>query len=983
MRKTILIFLICFATFSQAFSQATNIDSINWQLRDLFGNLAKPSNPKLFNWDMAFHTVDSSLFVDINTDDTLSTFEWLKMYEEMRDCAYDTTAWLHEDDVIAPSYLYGPDTVNILAMKFDYYRFKPNALNTNIYFDFDTVNNIITDKAVRPGFPYDDFSMFAAASSKNISSAAEVVYRIGTDNIFYDNFNVLDGTSASNNTYMHINFHDGSGWHSVNLGQDDYITINYPAPGKYAIETIIGEQLGGSIFNRSISYMMVNDSPSSPFDVPDSRYIKNGMTVGVYEPCDTNLAPENIKTLIYVEGYDMMDILALFNFSRNLGNIYRGQIRNSGLSDLRNFGYRILVVNWWNSRQDIHNNADNLVAFLEDLKCGAVVGDLNPDEQFVIMAESMGGLVAILALLKMEVAGYQGNCYPDKKHNTRLLLTMDTPHWGAHVPMSIQKMARYVQNRIIPIPLVGRAITQFYFKAFDLFLDGDAAKQMLREHVSTQSILGPHLYQAHRKFYDLRSDIAGLGSTPEFCKTVAVSNGNMNGEGQTRLWDGQPRVAGDRLLEVESNLYGTILGRRFQYFGGHVRLNTDPNGAGQLGTLSAGTWWFKIRLKWFGLRIKTGFNSLAYKDWQGDMLPVSTSSGGIYDFNSRLLPTLGIASMNYQPNSGNWTRNTPNKWGRTGLVGTEGLHWCFVPSASGLNFSNALNAQIENSAMGNVGAITSAAAYDVIMGPELDQLGNSTTIPTLLNRNITLRNRDHLEVRNDTLRDNALAWPHFIEYDHSCAQQPIRLLHREIGDDELFLENRNLPWNGKFSIHKKIWINEHCEFYEYDGVPINPDKIRPRIYSKTDPFEITGSNGYAQFFTNAANVQYNPPHTGPYSIEAIVPEGNPCCTNFRFKTTNENQQHYVNKKVEDGIFVFPNPTTGQIVIKFLPKEKGLIKYVLYDMQGRALLNESKEIIQAGREYYLPINLPNGLSKGQYLLKTQLDNKTFTNKLIME
>ena len=52
-----------------------------------------------------------------------------------------------------------------------------------------------------------------------------------------------------------------------------------------------------------------------------------------------------------------------------LKSIYNTQILDNNLGDLRNFGYRIYVVNWGNSRQKIQNNADNLIKLIDSINC--------------------------------------------------------------------------------------------------------------------------------------------------------------------------------------------------------------------------------------------------------------------------------------------------------------------------------------------------------------------------------------------------------------------------------------------------------------------------------------------------------------------------------------------------------------------------------------------------------------------------------------
>jgi hypothetical protein len=115
--KTLLLVIVFAITTLQSLAQAP-LDSINLQLRQLFGSLSRPTPPKEFNWDMAVHIMDSSAFITSNLADTLNVDDWVMMYGEMWNCAYDT-AWLPKvEDVYEPCFDYGPDTINMLTMRF-------------------------------------------------------------------------------------------------------------------------------------------------------------------------------------------------------------------------------------------------------------------------------------------------------------------------------------------------------------------------------------------------------------------------------------------------------------------------------------------------------------------------------------------------------------------------------------------------------------------------------------------------------------------------------------------------------------------------------------------------------------------------------------------------------------------------------------------------------------------------------------------------
>ena len=112
--KIVVIVLLCFGLKTKA---QTNLDSLNMQLRALFTNLAKPIPPKLFNYDMAGHSLDSNYFVNINTADTVDIDVWQAAYTEMRNSAYDTIPLRTADLIIEPCYQFQPDTINMVLCR--------------------------------------------------------------------------------------------------------------------------------------------------------------------------------------------------------------------------------------------------------------------------------------------------------------------------------------------------------------------------------------------------------------------------------------------------------------------------------------------------------------------------------------------------------------------------------------------------------------------------------------------------------------------------------------------------------------------------------------------------------------------------------------------------------------------------------------------------------------------------------------------------
>lgn len=143
----IAFLLVLFSVTATA--QNETLDSINMDLRPLFSPLARPANPKLFLYDMAAHMSDS-IFYQEACPVANDPATWYKVYEEMFHSAYDTTPYLYPDTVFYKGHSLDPDTIPIGIMNYAYYTFKPEALTTDIYLDFDTVNTVLTDKPGRP-----------------------------------------------------------------------------------------------------------------------------------------------------------------------------------------------------------------------------------------------------------------------------------------------------------------------------------------------------------------------------------------------------------------------------------------------------------------------------------------------------------------------------------------------------------------------------------------------------------------------------------------------------------------------------------------------------------------------------------------------------------------------------------------------------------------------------------------------------------------
>lgn len=975
-----ILTLIALSSLNSLTMYSQTVNQINAELRALFSNLQTPTPSRLFLFDMAAHFTDSTLFVKHNTNDTISSDVWFKLHEEMRNSAYDTTTMITAETLYDNCMLNFNDTNSITIMGYDYYTFIDTALTTNTYFDFDTVNTILTDKFPRPGYPFNIGTIFSASPVKHQMNYRKSIFKIDPQHIFYDQFSLMDPSIEHE---IVIDFGDGMGWHTVNENAVNYFPVTYPSAGSYVIKTGVKDG-GGNLQYISLSRITILTDIVEIIS-PDDRIILPGITANVYNPCDPT-AQVYEKVIIYVEGIDIMDVVPGQN--RTADDIYTFMVAGNELHRLQDFGYTIIVVDWHNSRKDMRINALNLMGLIEYLKCKQASGDVDAGEQFVILGESMGGLIARYCLTYMET--HPTHCLPKEMHNTRLLITLDSPHKGANVPLSLQHMYRFLGGGIMG---EFNTITQkIVGKSWNLFLDATAAQQMLLYHVDTYIPTAPYSpYAPHPAKAWFDADLLLIGNYPKFSKMVAMSNGSLAGLSQTSIWNtGVQRTPNDRLLYINSDMNLRVLGRTFKIAGTLLDLKTNPNGNGNIATIEHGTWFVKIKLKWFGIKFQHGFNSLVGKYYNGNTLPLCVRPGGVWDgdnmsgFNvnnvtnalQSLNNTFGIGNAAFVPTGGGNFTVTNNSGGwffggsNTTTVGSDGFHWNFIPVTSALDYaSTSLAPDIQNE---NILIKTNANPFGVITGIT-DTYADEIWGPT----NIFLNNRNHLFMRNDILND---VNNDPLVYD-SCAHVPIRMLNREIGDDELWLENRVLPWQGAFSIQNRIMVNHRTAFYEY---PLfnTPQNIEG-VYSKQHPFIILPGIGHATFNVNGFNLNYIAPFSGSYSVNDA--QFVPCCDGVAPPSNKEDNTVALSPLSEStDITLFPNPVTAnQFTFRMKGYKDYKASYEIFNVLGQTVQTTFFPIQQNGELVNIPVSIEANLPNGIYTIRVKNLDYIYKQTLIIQ
>jgi hypothetical protein len=167
------------------------------------------------------------------------------------------------------------------------------------------------------------------------------------------------------------------------------------------------------------------------------------------------------------------------------------------LEELRIHGYDIVLLDFYDGADYMERNSAllrKLIQLCNEYKSG--------NESLIVAGASMGGQVSRHALSTFEAEGVD--------HCTRLWISMDSPHCGANIPVSLQYAIDF---------LVGRgSIEAINFKYN--YLLRPAARQLLNSQVFSDLNLRNEWYQ--------NLDFIGF---PNDCKSVAISNGKADGVG--------------------------------------------------------------------------------------------------------------------------------------------------------------------------------------------------------------------------------------------------------------------------------------------------------------------------------------------------------------------------------------------------------------------------------------------------------------------
>lgn len=325
-------------------------------------------------------------------------------------------------------------------------------------------------------------------------------------------FNVLENSNLPY-TSLAVDFNDGNGFRQITDGASVAYTPTSTDPLELTLRVTF---LEGCCYAQS--YISILEEPvctphisSTAFADRISFQTNKGDTIEAIISFAAAERPNpQHQALIVVEGFDPIKLLENNN-SFGFTSIF--DIVNSIVVTFK--GFDIYYVDWINSEADIRDNAKLLKLVLE--RINTLRHYNGSPARSVMLAQSMGGLIAQIALREMEIDGIP--------HEVDHVFFDDVPFKGVNVPVgavyAYQSLYNYA-NSTLPGVIAGIA----YRNSLDVihrYLYGKSAQQMAVNYIN------PNGNVDHSAFSQLQQRLFTLGMPKGDVgfpiRTYAISNG--------------------------------------------------------------------------------------------------------------------------------------------------------------------------------------------------------------------------------------------------------------------------------------------------------------------------------------------------------------------------------------------------------------------------------------------------------------------------
>ena len=171
---------------------------------------------------------------------------------------------------------------------------------------------------------------------------------------------------------------------------------------------------------------------------------------------------------------------------------------------------------------------------------------------------------------------------------------------------------------------------------------------------------------------------------------------------------------------------------------------------------------------------------------------------------------------------------------------TDGLGFGFVPVQSAFDFKRGVDALDTDYTAILKTELFENTPFDVVIG----------RLPIYLIDGQVFENYNHEEIYNPSIRKSSNTMDRYITTDSTS-----RLLAREIGDEELYLDNAILQHDASYSAALSVYVRRSqspafCNnpYYEYDNGIINESIIIPGAYARSGEWQLARDDIQPAFY---------------------------------------------------------------------------------------------------------------------------------------
>lgn len=513
-----IIYLIFLLTSGIQFSSAQNEDIFYNYQASVFGNLDKTKILTGILYNAGIVSGEYTQFTGDTIPDTTNWNKFMHVYNNLYTGQLATKNLLTIEHVWNMAEVSKTDEViPVGILNYNYNSIKSNAIDDKLLIFKD--NKLYDSNLSSQESPYDKkrFFMVSPVFNELLSDKLTVTFSVPYE-LYFSNH-------TSDPVNIFIDFDDGKGYVSILF--NELIDVNYSTYGTKLIKTKV-EYQGRILFSNSyldFKKPISNKSDYGNFSNPDEYITKTGYKLGIWYNDDMSCLD---KAAFFIEGFDPLNKQNLYGTKsgeapdskdeakekRHLFSIFNTE--KNILDNLKNKGYDIIIIDFDENNIDMQENAMNVVSAIQYIN-----SIKESDEELITGARSGGGLLIRYALAYMEENSID--------HETKLMLTMDSEHKNANVPLGIQHLTDFITNWNIIA-----AFPPFYhlINYKEEAIDCDYAKQMLRYHYTETNVSEHKAYCStkHTAFFNALESLNGNGGYPKQTKNISVTNSSIDGD---------------------------------------------------------------------------------------------------------------------------------------------------------------------------------------------------------------------------------------------------------------------------------------------------------------------------------------------------------------------------------------------------------------------------------------------------------------------